>query len=218
MQKENLVNSWRNAKIANEKTLEAFVKVPRELFVLQELREVAYEDYPLPILCGKTISQPTTTIIMINALELRDGDRVLEIGTGSGYHAALIATAIGSNGKVYSLEVVPELVSFSRDNLKRAGIKNVTVMEEDGSQGYPKEAPFDRIIITAACPEIPKPLIDQLNIGGVLVGPVGPIHTQEMVKLRKTSRGIEKEGLGEFVFLPMVGKHGFREEELEQLG
>lgn len=216
MQKEDLANAWRNARTADEKVLQAFMQVPREYFVPEELKEIAYEDYPLPIHCGKTISQPTTTIIMINALELRKGDKVLEVGSGSGYHAALIATVVGDKGKVVSLEVVPELVKFARENLAKAGIRNVEVTEEDGSQGYEKGAPFDRIIITAACPEIPKALTDQLRTGGIIVAPVGRLHMQEMVLLRKTSTGYEKEVLGEFMFLPMVGKNGFREDEMEQ--
>lgn len=215
MMKEDLANTWRSAKVADEKAVQAFLKVPRELFVLEELKEVAYEDCPLPIPCGKTISQPTTTIIMINALELKEGDKILEVGTGSGYHAALMATVIGS-GKVISLEVVPELVAFARANLKKAGITNVIVIEEDGSQGYEKEAPYDKIIITAACPEVPKPLLEQLKNRGILVAPVGPLHEQVMVKMRKKSAAeFEMETLGGFMFLPMVGKHGFREEELD---
>src|SRR3989338_9495172 len=105
MMKGELAAAWRNGKIADEKVLQAFMKVPRELFVPDELKEVAYEDCPLPIPCGKTISQPTTTIIMLNALELKEGNKVLEVGTGSGYHAALVASIVGS-GKVISLEVV----------------------------------------------------------------------------------------------------------------
>lgn len=216
--KDELASFWRSAKMADKKVLDAFMKVPREQFVPDELREIAYEDFPLPIYCGKTISQPTTTIIMINALELKEGDRVLEVGTGSGYHAALTAMTIGAAGKVITLEVVPELVNFARENLAKAGIANVTVVEEDGSQGYEKEAPFDRIIVTAACPEIPKALLDQLKPNGVIVAPVGSLHSQEMTKLKKKAdSSIQKESLGEFVFLPMIGKNGFREEELEQL-
>ncbi len=216
MLKEDLANIWRSAKTADEKALQAFLKVPRELFVPEALKEVAYEDCPLPIPCGKTISQPTTTIIMINALELKEGHKVLEVGTGSGYHAALMA-AVAGKGRVISLEVVPELVIFARENLKKAGVNNVTVIEEDGSQGYEKEAPFDRIIITAACPEVPKPLLEQLKIGGIIVAPVGILNGQHMVKMMKKSMTeFEMETLGEFMFLPMVGKHGFRDEEVEQ--
>lgn len=216
MMKEELANLWRSYKVADERVVQAFLKVPREYFVPDELKEMAYEDCPLPIMCGKTISQPTTIIVMVGALELKEGEKVLEVGTGSGYHAALMATIVGSEGKVITLEVVPELVNFSKANLKEAGVANVTVVEEDGSQGYEKEAPFDKIVVTAACPDVPMPLLKQLKLGGILVAPVGGLHGQEMVKLRKTGEeSYQKESLGEFMFLPLVGKHGFRDEELD---
>lgn len=217
MHKEELADLWRGYKLADERIVQAFLKVPRELFVPEELKEAAYEDFPLPIPCGKTISQPTTIIIMLKALELKEGEKVLEVGAGSGYHSALMATIVGSKGKVTSLEVVPELVKFARANLGKAGISNVTVIEEDGSQGCEKEAPFDKIVVTAACPDVPKQLLRQLKTGGILVAPIGGLHAQGMVKLRKLddSGRFAKESLGEFVFTPLIGKHGFSDEDIE---
>ena len=215
MNKEDLVNVWRSARIADEKLIEAFLKVPRESFVPEELKEEAYTDTPLPIQYGKTISQPTTIIIMTSALGVREGQKILEIGTGSGYQAAILARMVGEKGRVVTLEVVPELVSLARENLRKAGVTNVGVIEDDGSQGYEKESPFDRIIVTAACPAIPEPLLRQLKPNGVLVAPVGGLRIQEMVKVEKTEGGLEREALGEFMFLPLVGKHGFREDELD---
>lgn len=218
MMKDELAKLWRSYKVADEKAVQAFLRVPREYFVPEELKGMAYEDCPLPIMCGKTISQPTTIIVMVGALELKEGEKVLEVGTGSGYHAALMATIVGSEGKVVTLEVVPELVNFSKANLKGASITNVTVIEDDGSQGCEKEAPFDKIVVTAACPDVPMPLLRQLKLGGILVAPVGGLRGQEMVKLRKTGEeSYQKESLGEFMFLPLVGKHGFSDEELDQL-
>ncbi|MBN2454884.1 protein-L-isoaspartate(D-aspartate) O-methyltransferase [Candidatus Woesearchaeota archaeon] len=215
MIKEDLANIWRERKIADERVIEAFLKVPREHFVLEELKREAYSDQPLPIMCGKTISQPTTIVVMTSALELKKGEKVLEVGTGSGYQAALIGSIVGEHGKVVSAEVVPELVRFSKSNLNKAGIKNVLVIEEDGSRGYEKAAPYDKILVTAACPQVPEPLLAQLKTGGILVAPVGNLQHQEMLKLRKHERGFDKSSLGEFIFLPLVGKHGFSEEELD---
>ncbi len=217
MSKEELVNVWRNARIADEKLIGAFLKVPRESFVPEELKEEAYMDTPLPIPYGKTISQPTTIIIMTTALDVREGQKILEIGTGSGYQAAILARMAGEKGRIVTLEVVPELVSLARENLKNAGITNVDVIEDDGSQGHEKESPFDRIIVTAACPGpgIPEPLLRQLKPNGILVAPVGGLRGQEMVKVRKLKSGFERETLGEFMFLPLVGKHGFKEDELD---
>ncbi|MBI2550697.1 protein-L-isoaspartate(D-aspartate) O-methyltransferase [Candidatus Woesearchaeota archaeon] len=215
MSKEELVNVWRSARIADEKLIEAFLKVPRESFVPEELKEEAYTDTPLPIRYGKTISQPTTIIIMTTALDVREGQKILEIGTGSGYQAAILARMAGEKGRVVTLEVVPELVILARENLKKAGVTNVDVIEDDGSQGHEKESPFDRVIVTAACPGIPEPLLRQLKPNGILVAPVGGLRIQEMVKVRKLNSGFERETMGEFMFLPLVGKHGFREDELD---
>ena len=157
-QKTDLINFWKDNFGFREIELNAFKEVDRENFIPENLRNAAYQDMPLPLLRGKTISQPTTVMIMTHALELERGEKVFEIGAGSGYQSAIIAKIIGSKGKVITTEVVPELVQFARENLKKANIHNVFVYEEDGSNGLPSEAPFDRIIITSACKEFPKPL------------------------------------------------------------
>ena len=171
---------------------------------------MAYDDTPLPLVRGKTISQPTTVVIMTAALDLKPGDKVFEVGTGSGYQAAIIAKIVGRRGKVISTEVIPELVAIARQNLSNAGIQNVQVLEEDGSKGIESEAPFDKIIITAACKEFPKELLDQLKPGGAIVGPVGTQEEQSLVKgVKEESGRLQLEFLGPFMFTPMYGKYGF---------
>src|SRR3989338_1141538 len=207
--KAMLSKFWAENFLFSIDEIEAFDSVKREDFVLPQMKLSAYEDLPLPILRGKTISQPTTVMLMTHALELDLGDKVFEVGTGSGYQSAIIARIVGPKGKVVSCEVVPELVQFARENLKRARITNVEVHEADGSRGNEKEAPYDRIILTAACKEFPKPLIDQLKVGGIIVGPVGDANEQEMVKGTKREDGkMDYEFLGQFLFSPMVGKWG----------
>ena len=211
-QKATLTRFWTERFLFTLEEIEAFQKVRREDFVLALMKDAAYDDMPLPILRGKTISQPTTVMLMTNALELEDGDKVFEVGTGSGYQSAIIARIVGPKGKVVSTEVVPELVQFAKANLKRAGISNVQVNEADGSRGWPQDAPYDRIIITAACREFPKPLIEQLKPGGIIVGPVGDANEQEMVKGTKREDGtMSYEFLGQFLFSPMYGKWGFED-------
>ncbi|MBS3096223.1 protein-L-isoaspartate(D-aspartate) O-methyltransferase [Candidatus Woesearchaeota archaeon] len=209
-QKSELIKFWKDNFSFTEAELKAFEEVNRENFIPENLINAAYYDSPLPLLRGKTISQPTTVMIMTHALELESGEKVFEVGTGSAYQAAIIAKLVGANGKVITTEVVPELVSFAKQNLNKAKIKNVFVYEEDGSKGMPSEAPFDKIIITAACKEFPKPLIEQLKPEGILVGPVGDQHEQEMVRGIKDKDGhLELEFLGQFLFTPMYGKYGF---------
>ncbi|MBI2102193.1 protein-L-isoaspartate(D-aspartate) O-methyltransferase [Candidatus Woesearchaeota archaeon] len=211
-QKPELLKFWKDNFGFKDAELNAFREVHREEFIPQELRNAAYHDMPLPLLRGKTISQPTTVMIMTHALELQKGEKVFEVGTGSGYQAAIIAKIVGEKGKVITTEVVPELVSFARQNLKRAGIKNVNIYEEDGSKGMPSEAPFDKIIITAACKEFPKPLLEQLKPEGIIVGPVGSQQEQEMIRGVKGKGGrIELEFLGPFLFTPMYGRYGFED-------
>ena len=209
-QKTELIKFWKDNFGFREIELNAFKEVNREEFIPESLKNSAYEDVPLPLLRGKTISQPTTVMIMTSALELEPGEKVFEVGTGSGYQSAVIAKIVGSKGKVITTDVVPELVHFAKTNLKKANISNVFVHEEDGSSGMPSEAPFDKIIITAACKEFPKPLLEQLKPNGIIVGPVGDKNEQEMVRGIKDKDGrLQLEFLGQFLFTPMYGKYGF---------
>ena len=201
---------WKENLGLKEIELKAFKDVPREDFVPEDFKDRAYDDIPLPILRGKTISQPTTVMMMTHALELKPGEKVFEIGAGSGYQSAIIAKIVGEKGRVVTTEIVPELISFARQNLAKANIKNVEIYEDDGSNGMPKEAPFDKIIITAACKEFPKSLLEQLKPEGIIVGPVGNKHEQEMVRGTKDKNGkLGLEFLGPFLFSPMYGKYGF---------
>ena len=150
--------------------------------------------------------------IMNEALELRVGNKVLEVGAGSGYHAATIAEQVGSQGRVYTIEQVPELVKAARSNLGKAGYsERVILVQGDGSLGYPDRAPYDRIVVTAAAPKIPQPLVRQLVPGGVLMIPVGGrLFPQELLKVRKDDKGrIERTSLGGVAFVPLIGKEGF---------
>ena len=208
--KEQLIEHWTSSGIVKDKkVIEAFRKVPRELFVAEERKEESYGDYPLPIGEGQTISQPTTVMIMTQALELKEGDKVLEVGSGSGYQAAIIANIVGDNGKVISTEIVDELVESAKSNIKKLKLKNVEIIKHDGSKGYDKEAPYDKIIITAACPKIPKKVISQLKENGIIVAPVGNMNEQAMIKGRKIKEELVEENLGNFMFVPLKGRHGY---------
>ena len=189
-----------------ERVLGAMKSVPRHLFVPEREQENAYGDYPLMIGFNQTISAPHMVAIMCDLLDIRDGMKVLEIGAGSGYHAAVMAVLAGS-GHVYTVEMIESLALFARQNLKKAGIENVTVIVGDGSLGLPGFAPYDRISVAAASPEILDTLTDQLKIGGKLIIPVGKNY-QELYLVTKTD-GLKKEVKGDVVFVPLVGKKGF---------
>ena len=207
--KQDLLEFWTKSKIiTDKKLLSAFKKIPRENFIPESMKEEAYEDIPLPIGEGQTISQPTTVMLMTQALELKPGDKVLEVGAGSGYQAAIIAYIVGKKGKVITTEIIPALMEMVNKNLKKLGIKNVHIINTDGSLGYEKEAPYGRIIVTAASPAIPKPLEGQLKEGGIIVIPVGEFE-QDMVKAIKKAGKLEKTSLGAFRFVPLKGKYGF---------
>ncbi len=208
--KEQLIELWiSSGTIKDKKVIEAFKQIPRELFIKKEHQGEAYGDYPLSIGEGQTISQPTTVMLMTQALELKEGDKVLEVGAGSGYQAAIISKIIGDNGKLISTEIIKKLAGFAKDNIKKLKLKNIKIINYDGSRGYEKEAPYDGIIITAACPKIPKPLINQLKENGIIAAPVGDMNEQAMVKGKKKNGKLTEEILGEFMFVPMKGKYGY---------
>ncbi len=204
-QKNRLIDELRHQGIS-ERVLDAMSRVPRHLFVPEREQRNAYVDYPLSIGCGQTISAPHMVAIMCDLLDIKEGMTVLEIGAGSGYHAAVMAMLAGS-GHVYSLEMIEDLALFARENLKKADINNVTVIVEDGSLGLPGFAPYDRISVAAAAPNIPATLTDQLKPGGKLVIPVGRA-IQELYLVTKIN-GLKKEAKGGVVFVPLVGKKGF---------
>ena len=197
--KEALIRRFEKMGIS-KKVISAFKKVPREEFVLPEWKEAAYEDSALPIIAEQTISQPSTVVLMLDALEVKEGMKVLEIGAGSGYNAALLSKIAE---KVHSIERIKELAAFAKKNLKKAGIKNVTVIHADGKKGYAKEAPYDRIIVTAAAEKIPDVLLKQLKNNGVLLMPVGPEYGQELIRVRKKGKDYFHEKLGGYVFVPL---------------
>ncbi len=192
----------RSRGIADRRVLAAMLKVPRHQFVPRDGQHAAYEDRPLPIGFGQTISQPYIVAFMTEALALAPSDSVLEIGTGSGYQAAVLAELAG---EVYSIEIVPELAEQARRTLAALGYRNITVRHGDGYAGWPERAPFTRIIVTAAPEELPQELVDQLAIGGTMVVPVGPRSgDQELRILRKTERGLVSERSLPVRFVPMV--------------
>ena len=193
----------------SKKVIKAFKAIPREKFVMENYKERAYEDSPLPILLGQTISQPSTVLKFLDALDVKLGNKVLEIGSGSGYNTALLSKLVGTKGFIYSTEIAEPLAEFARNNLKKIKIKNVEILRIDGSQGLMEKEPFDRIILTVACSKIPDVLIDQLKTGGILVAPVGPIYAQNLVRLKKTSKRISEKILGQYQFVPMTGKYGY---------
>ena len=193
----------------SKKVIKAFKAIPREKFVMENYKERAYEDSPLPILLGQTISQPSTVLKFLDALDVKLGNKVLEIGSGSGYNTALLSKLVGTKGFIYSTEIAEPLAEFARNNFKKIKIKNVEILRIDGSQGLMEKEPFDRIILTAACSKIPDVLIDQLKTGGILVAPVGPIYAQNLVRLKKTSKRISEKILGQYQFVPMTGKYGY---------
>ena len=194
--------------LRSKKVEDAMLAVKREDFVPDHMRNLAYKDTPLEIGFGQTISAPHMVALMCEELELDEGLKVLEIGAGSGYHAAIISKIIGEKGKVYTVERIPELVEFAKNNLKRAGIKNVEVILGDGSLGLPEHAPYDRILVTCSAPDIPQPLVEQLKEGGILLIPVGRTFSI-LIKGRKRHGKLEKREICECVFVPLVGKFGF---------
>ena len=189
--------------ISDPATLEALRAVPRHEFVPEQLRDRAYEDYPLPIGHGQTISQPYIVAFMTEAIRPQPGEKILEVGSGSGYQAAILAQ---TGAEVYTIEIVGPLADMARQNLERLGYKNVQVVHGDGYCGWPEHAPFDAIIVTCAPDKIPPDLVAQLKDGGRMIIPVGGGMEQELVLLRKHGDQIEKQSVLPVRFVPMTGE------------
>jgi len=197
--------------VTNPRVLKAMMKVKREDFVLPEYRNEAYEDHPLPIGKSQTISQPYMVALMTECMDLKGDEKVLEIGTGSGYQTAILAELAS---EIYSIERIEALKNFAENNLKKAGIKNVKLFVGDGTKGLSDYAPYDAIMVTAAAKEVPEPLLKQLKIGGRLVIPAGSMFMQILKVIEKQS---EKNGKIVYkersicgcVFVPLIGEFGF---------
>jgi len=192
-----------------DRVVEAVARTPRELFVPEDIKHLAYDDCPLPIGEGQTISAPHMVGIMCDVLDLHSGMKVLDVGTGSGYHAAVMAKMVGPEGHIYSIERVARLAEFARHNLMTAEITNVTVVVGDGSAGLPEHAPYDRINVAGTAPDVPEPLKEQLRPGGRLVIPVGTCY-QDLLLITKTEEGFKTEHHGGVVFVPLIGRYGFK--------
>ena len=195
-------------RIYSEEVEKAFLEIPREVFVPDSSKKYAYLDTPLEIGNGQTISAPHMVAIMVEGLDIKKGQKILEIGAGSGYHAAIVSKLIGKNGHIYTIERHSSLVENAKNNIKNAGITNITIENGDGSQGLSKYAPYDRIYVTCAAPGIPPPLIEQLNNKGKLMIPVGKSICELKIIEKKEDKLIETD-LGGCAFVPLVGKHGF---------
>ncbi len=194
--------------IKDQRVIDAMLRVPRHRFVPEEELPRAYEDMALPIGHGQTISQPYMVAIMTELLDLKGSEKVLEVGTGSGYQSAILAELAR---EVHSVERIPELLDRAEKTLKALGYTNINLYLSDGSLGLPEEAPFDRILVTAGAPEVPGPLVEQLKEGGILVCPVGSRYSQQLVRLRKTPSGIETSHHTLCLFVPLIGEYGWKQ-------
>ena len=193
----------RGSDISDPAVLNAMLKVPRHLFVQPKYLAKAYADYPLPIKENQTISQPYIVALMTQSARLKSTDRVLEIGTGSAYQAAVLSEIVR---EVYSIEIIKPLADQARARLHRLGYENVHVKHGDGYQGWPEHAPFDAILLTAAAPVIPEPLIAQLKVGGRMVLPLEGFLFQDLIRLTKQPEGLIKEPITGVRFVPMTGE------------
>jgi len=216
--RESLIQSLKKrGYLSTERVERALRTVPREEFVPPESRSMAYRDHPLSISQGQTISAPHMCVIMCEGLKLAEGMKVLEVGAGSGYHAALCAEIVANTesanpGHVYTLEIVEQLIEFAQNNLKRSGYADrVTLLQSDGGKGLPEYAPFDRILVAAAAPSIPKPLLEQLAPEGIMLIPVGsPGFYQELMMVEKSEEGkITQKRWGGVAFVPLTGEYGY---------
>jgi len=209
LNKEQLLTSLEG--FAHPSVISAMSRVPREMFLPEPLQSRAYDDTPLPIGRGQTISAPHMVAIMCTILDLQPGMNVLEVGGGSGYHAAVMAELVRPGGHVYAVERIAELAEAARSNLARAGVENVTVIHSDGSLGLPEHAPYDRISVAATAPSIPEPLKQQLKSGGRMVLPVGRDSQELYLVTRKNGFSVERK-MG-VIFVPLIGQEGFKERD-----
>jgi protein-L-isoaspartate(D-aspartate) O-methyltransferase len=209
-QRMKMVDTQIRARgIRNPRVLKALEKVPRHLFVNEALRDQAYNDNPLPIDGGQTISQPYIVALMTEALELTGSEKVLEIGTGSGYQAAVLAELVDH---VFSIDRIASLAGNARRLLESLNYYNIAIRVGDGTLGWKDEGPFDAIMVTAGAPDIPKTLVEQIAVGGRLVGPVGGRHSQLLIKLTRLSESVndvKKEDLGGCRFVDLIGEYGW---------
>ncbi|HLZ60549.1 MAG TPA: protein-L-isoaspartate(D-aspartate) O-methyltransferase [Ktedonosporobacter sp.] len=208
IQRQQLVASLCHAGIHDSRVLDAIASIPREGFVDEMLHKLAYADRALPISRGQTISQPLMVAVMTQALQLTGQERVLEIGTGSGYQTAILARL---SAFVYSVERYQELTYQAALHLSQLALWNVSLYIGDGSAGWPAEAPYDRILVTAAAPNVPAQLLNQLVMGGMLVIPVGSQERQDLLVIRRLSYGTQVQSLGNCIFVPLIGEEGWRE-------
>jgi len=204
-----LVDTLRQKGVRDLAVLHAIRQVPRHLFVPESVRHRAYDDAALPIGAGQTISQPYVQARYLELIGLTGRERVLEVGTGSGYQTALLAVLTET---VFSVERLPALAASARTALESAGIRNATVLVGDGTLGWRPFAPYDAILVAAASPEIPEPLVEQLAPGGRMVIPLGDRETQSLTLVRRDpAAGVQITTLGDVRFVPLVGKHGFND-------
>jgi protein-L-isoaspartate(D-aspartate) O-methyltransferase len=211
--RENMVRTQLVSRgIKDKRLLEAMRRVPRHLFVGEAIEERAYDDMALSIGEGQTISQPYMVAVMTELLELRGNEKVLEVGTGSGYQAVILAELAKT---VFTIERIAALAERAEEKFRSLRYSNIFVKVGDGTLGYPEQAPFDRIIITAGTPEIPKPLIDQLAEEGIAVGPVGDRFSQQLIKIRKSHGKTSEEFSTPCVFVPLIGAYGWKGEDLD---
>ncbi len=209
IRKNNLINYWvREGILTNKKIISAFRKIKREDFVLPQFRYLAYEDEPLPTMAGQTISQPTTVAIMTQQLEPKSGQKILEVGAGSGYQAAILAEIVGPKGKVVTIERIRNLHTLAKRNL--SNYKNIKVIFGNALTIPKRFAPFDRIIVTAAAEKIPEILFEQLKENGIILIPIGSKFEQRLLKIKKIKNEKQITDLGPFVFVPLV--HGIMQD------
>jgi protein-L-isoaspartate(D-aspartate) O-methyltransferase len=201
---EHLRNHYR---ISDERVLEALNQVPRHAFVPEALKAQAYKDNALPISSGQTISQPFIVARMTELLELKGRERVLEVGSGSGYQTAVLATLAR---KVFAIERIAALHAEAKQKLMQLGFRNISYRCDDGTNGWEVYAPFDAILVAAGGPEIPQPLVDQLEVGGRMVIPIGENQKSQMlVRVTRTEKGFQTENFGPCAFVPLIGNHGW---------